>query len=249
MIIPHRLKSLFLTLTTLIMIFSLINCHSSTVKRDKPLPCSNKSGLKLSVDPYFQKERQEKIFEIDLFSKGLLPVFVVFENKNADDGFILNSEHSKLLLVDYEKQANSPRKKVTSVEKKMQTDYNKKRKIDRKATQAMEVGKVGIVFSPLGMFVGGTAGAAVGGLLAVSELKNMSPMFEEFTSVEIKKISNNIKDKKLVEKIVYQGSSHSDFMYFDLKNKENKDKIKGLLIAIRNIRTGEIIEFTIDIKK
>jgi hypothetical protein len=56
-------------------------------------------GLKISVNPFFDKNRLIKFFGDDILSnQGILPIFIRFENQNADDGFMLKGELAALLM-------------------------------------------------------------------------------------------------------------------------------------------------------
>jgi len=59
---------------------------------------SSRDGLRISIDPFSDKERVEKYFGVDLLSDGILPVLVGFENIDSEDGFILVKEKSYISM-------------------------------------------------------------------------------------------------------------------------------------------------------
>jgi hypothetical protein len=70
----------------------------TTQKADYYKFTSQKAGLKISVDPYKEENRLQEFFGCDLLSRGVLPVLVVIENQNSDDGYILVKERSVLVM-------------------------------------------------------------------------------------------------------------------------------------------------------
>ena len=55
-------------------------------------------GLKVSAEPFIEKDKLIRYFGSDLRSKGLIPILIIFENKNAGDGFIIVQERAKLTI-------------------------------------------------------------------------------------------------------------------------------------------------------
>ena len=60
-------------------------------------------------------------------------------------------------------------------------------------------------------------------------------------------IKRNIEESQLLDKTIYQGGSHSGFLYFQLKNKTDMNRVAGFYLSMKNIRSKEIISFTINI--
>lgn len=65
-----------------------IACATPDFPKITPHPISqytffkNIDGLSIAIDPYFEEERVEQVFGINLISKGVLPIFTVIENHN-----------------------------------------------------------------------------------------------------------------------------------------------------------------------
>jgi hypothetical protein len=68
--------------------------------------CQEQEGLKVAVDPYFEKERVNDSFQFDLLSYGVLPVLIVIENHHPKSGFLLNKKDF-LVAKEDEYQANA----------------------------------------------------------------------------------------------------------------------------------------------
>jgi hypothetical protein len=89
-------------------------------------------------------------------------------------------------------------------------------------------------------------------VLAVSPLFGLGLAALPFTAVAERSFQNeieirkNLEQKQLVPKTIYQGSSHSGFLYFDLGKREDLGKVDGISLTVRNVRTNEISSFTID---
>lgn len=76
-----------------------IQVHTLTSPSASSLKFSgNNAGLKISSEPFIDEDRLLKFFGDDLLSKGVLPVLTVFENQNADDGFIIVQARAKLAI-------------------------------------------------------------------------------------------------------------------------------------------------------
>ncbi|MBI5756565.1 MAG: hypothetical protein HZA12_06530 [Nitrospirae bacterium] len=188
------------------------------------------NGITVSVDPFIEEERLKKYFGVDLLAKGILPVFVSIENVKSEDGFILNRNEVRLAMKGKEGRGNTagnPDYKIPSVF----------------PAQMIAMGTV--IFSPLlGLFIHTAAGAT------------------QEVAVEI---IRNMEEKKIVDKTVYQGGSNSGFLYFSFpgfqgpktddegaqaelnkKRKEIADNIAGFNLSLKNTRTKERLQFSIN---
>jgi len=72
------------------------------------------AGLVVGVHAITDKAEADQVFNANLLNKGILPILLVAENRNASDSFIITKE--KVYVVDEQTLANakSQRKDVTS---------------------------------------------------------------------------------------------------------------------------------------
>lgn len=100
------------------------------------------AGLKISAEPFTEEDRLRKFFGDDLLSKGILPVLIVFENQDAEDGFSIVQEQVRLEI----EQSRS------ELEKKTRASVN----VDATeppltySTSPVRDFTVGLLFGPLG---------------------------------------------------------------------------------------------------
>jgi hypothetical protein len=185
---------------------------------------SKKAGLKISVDPYREENRLTEFFGCDLLSRGVLPVLIVIENQNAEDGYILVKEKSALVL----KTTN-----LTNTGSNLGTgsydshDLEEALKAERGAT--LLTGGVTMVFPVVGV-----------------ALLPLAIIAQKKADDEIA-IKRNIEKTQLLDKTIYQGGSHSGFLYFQFKTKEDINRVAGFSLSMTNIRTNEIVSFIIAI--
>jgi hypothetical protein len=155
-----------------------------------------------------------------LLSRGVLPVLVVVENQNADDGYILLSEKARLVMMGGMTGGNKE-------DEGRRTD--ELGEAGTKRQTANTLGAAAPLFGVLGL-------AVVFPLMFAAE-KKYGDEFE---------IRRNLEQKQMVPKTIYQGGSHSGFLYFNLRNEEDLSRVQGVSLSIRNIRTNEISSFTIN---
>ncbi len=222
----RQTKVTIITSIILVVILIITGCYPVQIQK---VDVQNQSsykyyasnyGLKISIDPYFEEDRLEKYFGIDLLSNGgILPVLVVLENVNAEDGFILVKEKSKLIM--------------KPTETKVENTSDKEQKKDFPSYGNPEVfANLALLTSPIGLLVFLPAGFAV-----------------EKHNRDVTEISRNLNEKSLVEKTVYQGGSHNGFLYFKVNSKEDTANIEGVQINLKNIRTKENLTFTVNLIK
>jgi hypothetical protein len=180
----------------------------------------NYAGLKVSVDPFFEEDRLNKYFGDDLLIYNVLPIFINFENQNAEDGFIVIKEQCLLVM------------------KELNPEDNKK--LGHNSGQRME--GVDPYQLPSAAKVDNVMGASflLGGIIGLG--------IAESHYINLVSKKQNLAEKQLVDKIVYPGSSHNGFIYFKINQKEYIHNIGGLLLAAKNIRTNEMINIVVDMK-
>jgi hypothetical protein len=172
----------------------------------------NKSGLIISVDPYIQKDRIDNVFKYDLLSKAILPLLVVFENKNAEDGYTLLTEQTKLILKHH---------KAEDTKDELDGELRMTETISNTYTDELAL-RLGLflVTSP---FIDGIIGAAF-----------------QTRRDQLVSIAQNISKKALTDKTVYPGGSHNGFLYLKFSKEEDIKFIDSILFNVRNIRTDDI---------
>jgi len=218
-------------LSSSLMIFFLVatGCAPVEIKKVTVLKAadykfrSENAGLNISVDPFREENRLKVFFGCDLLSRGILPVLVVIENQNAKDGYILVKEGSALVAMD-------PAGKDTE-SNLLKGDYDSKELRDAintaKATQWLGFATAIVPVLALPAVIGGAASTK-----------------GEMDEFEIKR---NIEANHLLDKTVYQGTSHSGFVYFQLKSKEDINRMIGFRFKMKNIRSDESLSFIINI--
>lgn len=195
---------------------------------------SQQSGLKLSVDPYTEKDRLQANFGCDLLSRGILPVLVVVENLSSEDGYIVVTDMATLMTND------SINSRVQSDEGQKSEELESKFK-ELESTSNTAVGMV--EWSPLIGVVSPVIGVAS---LVSQPLKALGAEATYKDEIEIKR---NLEQKQMLPKTVYQGGLHSGFLYFNLGKAEDLTKLQGVLLHIKNVRTNELLSVTINMGK
>jgi hypothetical protein len=223
----HSSRTFIFILISTILVFCNINCAPIKIekvvakKADQYKFTSQHDGLKISVDPYFEKNKLLDSFGCDLLSRGILPILIVFENQSSEDGYIMLEDQSSLSNTDMEENID-------------QIDENQKTKeITKSMGTAQSTGR----FLEYSLNFGGGAVLATIPFVLGSQYKYQN-------EVEIKR---NLEQKLIARKIIYQGDTCSGFLYFDIKDKINLGKIKGISLNLKNIRTKETLFFMIKI--
>ena len=95
-------KHFYIKIVLLTVTFYVGCCGTTKLPEIPQIPAlkypfsQQKQDLLVSLDPYLEKERVEKMFGIDLLSDGILPVLVDVENNSTDKSFYLQKELSSL---------------------------------------------------------------------------------------------------------------------------------------------------------
>jgi hypothetical protein len=187
---------------------------------------SQANGLLISIDPYMEEERLVRFFGVDLLSRGVLPLLIYFKNVDAEDGYVLLHEKSTLLMRSSDSEiAEGNENRTDDQNLKTQESQEKGNSVTGFAA-ASGIAAVGL--TPPGML-----------MFAFSQTAHEN---EEL-------ISRNIEDKKIMEKTVYPGDSQSGFIYFQLEKREAVEDLVAVHLEVRNIRTGEIISFLVEISE
>lgn len=195
----------------------------TTQKADYYRFTSQKAGLKISVDAYTEENRLKEFFGCDLLSRGVLPILIVIENQNAEDGYILLKEKSVLVL-----QNTDPTNTLSSLGTGSYDSQDLEKAL--KAERAIKLaGAMGIIF-PVSLVV----------IVPLVE-KAQKKTYDE---IAIKRI---IEETQLLDKTIYQRGSHSGFLYFQFKTKEDVNRVAGFSLSMKNIRTNEIVSFIMTI--
>lgn len=200
-------------------------------------------GLKVALDPFFEKERTRDYFGIDLLSHGIVPVHVVIENNHPNSGFLFDRRNFSILM------------KGENTEIKTETDptipeYHKVLDLNSEEERNLWQG-----LSSTG-FVTGIVGT---GLLAPRIV--MIPVMIPTSAVAIVqlydfkkegdniKINQNLIRKGFIDKTVFPKESHSGFLYFKVKDREAIKNVIAIIIKAKNTFTDEGLNFVFQIGK
>ncbi len=181
---------------------------------------SQKAGLRISVDPYIQEDRLKEFFGCDMLSRGILPVFVVLENENAEDGYILVKEKTGLIM-------KTP-SQMNSTNKSGGETYTSD-ELEKAVKTEETILNLGWVLSPIGIMIP----------LVIADKKVKDE----------RAIKRNVEEIHLGDKTIYQGGSNSGFLYFGINDKTDINKIEGLLLTMKNIRSKETMPLIININQ
>jgi hypothetical protein len=235
-------KGLVLTSALTISIFFIISCSPVEIKKvtyqkaDYYKLTSQKAGLRISIDPYMQEDRLKEFFGCDLPSRGVLPVLVVIENQNAEDGYIFLKEKSGLLMKDPDSKNTSNN---SSDESYKSDKLDQALKTDRAIKNVNTAG-----------YVGSLPFIATGAIATPVILIGIIPMaISEKRVKDELAIMRNYEYERLEDKTIYQGGSNRGFIYFQINCKEDMNKIQGLQLSMKNIRSKEITTFIIPINE
>ena len=222
--ILHRSSGVLIVSVLSGMLLGLLSCTTEVKIRKFDPPKSldakftaERDGLRVSVDPYKEQNRLLDYFGYDLLSKGVLPIFVLLENLNAEDGYILVKERTGLVMM------KSPN--YDQVSKIMGDNAVQKSPPTHAQWLAWEpflVTTIPVVGLPLAWEQGRRA-------------KNDQL------------IRRNLEDKVILDKTIYPGSSHSGFLFFVLNTNKGAEGIRGIALCLKNIRSKEALFFMIEI--
>jgi len=216
-------SKLFVSFYSLVIVFFVVTgCSAVQMKKvtaqktDYYKFTSQNSGLKISVDPYREENRLKDFFGCDMLSRGVLPVFVVIENLNAEDGYMLVKEQSSLFMI------NTDPTYTESNLAKSGYDSDKLKNLPKIDTITKLVSSATIMFFPISATV----------LLPVLGVVAKRSM-DEFA------IARNIEEKQLLDKTLYQGGFNNGFLYFQLRSKEDMYKVEGLSLSMKEGIRGQ----------
>ena len=215
---PHcRVSTLARACSSISIILAGCGIHNTTAPNASSCKfAGSNAGLKISAEPFTEKDKLRRFFGVDLLSKGVLPVLIVFENKNAEDGFSIVQEHAQLAIgksnPDFEKDAHtSPNVHATEPPLTYSTSI-----------QAL----LPIQALPVALLIGGVDQLVEG--------YHCAPAV----------VAQNLEEKKLTHKIVYPGSTHYGFLYFRIEGRDNAQNITRMVFDAKNIRTNEMTTIT-----
>jgi hypothetical protein len=217
-------KSIVISILT-ILAFTVTNCAPVQMKNvvvqksEHYKFTSHRDGLKISVDPYTEEIRLKDYFGCDLLSRGILPVLIVFENQSSEDGYVIITDKANLVTPDL-------------INSGVKSDEGQKTDEVEGAGKGLQSANTVLAISPLF----GVIGLAFALPLAFAA----SQHYENENAIK-----RNLEQKQMTPKTIYRGSSHSGFLYFKFGKTEDLKKVQGICLSIRNIRTEELLSFTI----
>lgn len=196
------------------------------------------NGLRASADMFNDEARLNTYFGDNLLKKGVLPVYIVFENNRAKGGYVLLKEQSKF-TTKVNSSIGSQDTSSTNVIGNNPAD--ERSRSDAVATLAAAVpaalGEGATVFAgaplvlgPAGFVVGTVIGVAISSYQANKE-----------------RVFHNIEEKQMIEKAVYPGERHSGFIYFNIKEADVKN-IEGIILTAKNLKNQELEQLFISLK-
>lgn len=208
----------------------------------KPTPqykfCQEKGGLKIAIDPFFEKERLKEYFGADLVSHGILPLLIIVENHHLKAGYLLDKKFFSAAL-----------ETVKEPETKEGTDpsVSVPKEADVAKWAGLATAEVGVV----GPAVGAAAGVIVApgpGLVLIPITLSLA-IYATKIEGDILKINDNLSKKAFVDRTVFPGESHSGFIYFQLKNREGLQNISAIMIKAKQIPSEKELDFIFQINK
>jgi len=191
----------------------------------KPVPqykfYQEQEGLRIAVDPFYEKERLQNSFSGDLLSFGILPILIVIENHNPKSGYLLDRKFFSIAM-EASQQTSDKDLAVPMPQKEIDT---------LKYTGLGIVGVSSIIGPPIMLI----PGMAVMGYAAKKE-------------IDIKEINENLSRKAFIDRTVYPGESHSGFVYFPVRDREASQNIAAVLVKAKDIPSDKELTFVFQIK-
>jgi len=187
-----------------------------------------KSDLHVAVQPMTNEEEQEKYFGVVLTESGVLPIYVIAENRNPSHRFMLRDDH--ILL----------RNEITKnyFPKPLLTDAADDSHLEGAKKSSLIAGNVALL---------ATAGLASAPLLftSLSLARN---------SEKVKIIQDNMFDKTFFTQIILPSKTAGGFAYFkisdtkiDLSNLNGEMKNLALIIQVTDESEESTCDFQFDL--
>jgi hypothetical protein len=226
--LPSSRPSGWISVVT-VFVFSLASCAPVQIQRNIAQKAGDyrfttrEHGFQISADPYKEEKRLHDYFGCDLLSRGVLPVLVVIENRDADDGYSLINEKASLMMKNTDMRTGSGAVSADD----LNTDEL------HKALHSGQL-KAANVLTPLA--------ALAFPLLIPAAALGYSAKKRIEDEVAIRR---NLEDKQITNKTLYRGGTQSGFLYFPI-NKENIEAVQGIKLSMKNLRSNETVSFTIN---
>jgi hypothetical protein len=212
--------------TVMLAIFVAAGCGHVQIQTYSPQPIDQyqhklqKDGFKIVVDPFKENARLETYFGCDLLAMGVYPLFVMIENHNPEDGFVLVGDQVRLV-----KTVASPTP-ATNLQNPADLTLREKT-INEQAAAANVLTTVSPLVIPL---------------LPVAVIFAQSSASQLRDDVMIRR---NMEDKQLPTKALYHGGSLNGFLYFRIDKKEEVNNAQGVVLSMKNLRTNELKSFAV----
>jgi hypothetical protein len=173
-----------------------------------------KNDLHIAVQPMMDKAEQEKYFGRVMTDMGILPVFIIVENRSPSQSFVLNGD-----LVSLRSKNNKD-----TFPRPLKTDV-----ADTAGGETMiTVGSFSIILAPL----------IIGLVLFIVLNQNGGKMIRD---AEI--IHHSLVDKTLYTRTISPGKTVEGFVYFKLPNNEANIKELSLLVQAAELGTQSTHNF------
>jgi len=193
-------------------------------------------GLKIGVSPYIDPIQSRKIFGINLFGKGILPILVRIENNTGSD-FLIDKKLFSLFQCETDKSSGKLISTTTDTTgKKIGTSSDA-----LVITSTTAIGATGVATFTVNVLRAGGATEAVSAInsaieslhipvLAVSGVSAILLGIEgERASRDIQNI-NRMTYMELADQTLHQGNSAQGFLYFDWDSFDEKTRTQKLVL-------------------
>ena len=181
-----------------------------------------KDKLIVAVEPYFETEKIITYFGTDLLSQGILPVLVVAENHHLKSGFLLDKTN---ISISKQNAGNSESEVAATTNRQQIMPYSQKPEELRKSSRNL---------MPF---------AALFPVLIVPG------MIIDNQRADADSVIANLRKKLLIDRTIYPGQSNAGFVYFQMKDKEEINKVSSILIKSKMMISDEEIVFNYKISK
>jgi hypothetical protein len=169
-----------------------------------------KSNLYIAILPMTDKEQQDKYFGAALTDVGILPVFIIAENRSASQRFMLRDDFISL-------QHKTTKQ---TFPKASQTDASDDSNLEGARRTSQIVSNVTLIISPI---------------ITLGAIATSLALYQ--SSMSTRAIQDNLFDKTLYTQTVLPGKTIEGFAFFKLSDTkidlaDNKTNLKDLMLRV-----------------